>query len=82
MSSETTNDIVGHVEQHGIDEIPLSQRHGRPRDLFWMWLGTNANVFYVINGALLIAFGLNFLQSLPVILLGNIVGFFLLGLTG
>ncbi len=81
MSSETTNDIVGHVEQHGIDEIPLSQRHGRPRDLFWMWLGTNANVFYVINGALLIAFGLNFLQSIPVILLGNIVGFFLLGLT-
>jgi NCS1 family nucleobase:cation symporter-1 len=81
MSIETTNDTVGHVEQHGIDEIPLSQRHGRPRDLFWMWLGTNANVFYVINGALLIAFGLNFLQSIPVILIGNIVGFFLLGLT-
>lgn len=72
---------VGAVEQRGIELVPESERHGRPRDLFWMWLGTNTNVFYIINGALLIALGLNFLQSLAIILVGNIVGFFLLGLT-
>jgi nucleobase:cation symporter-1, NCS1 family len=72
---------VGAVEQRGIDLVPENERHGRPRDLFFMWLGTNTNVFYIINGALLISLGLNFLQSLVIILLGNIAGFFLLGLT-
>jgi len=61
--------------------VPENERHGKPRDLFFMWLGTNTNVFYIINGALLISLGLNFLQSLLIILLGNIAGFFLLGLT-
>lgn len=72
---------VGAVEQRGIDLVPASERHGRPRDLFFMWFGTNANVFYIINGALLISLGLNFLQSLLIILVGNIAGFMLLGFT-
>ncbi|HEY6410221.1 MAG TPA: cytosine permease, partial [Ktedonobacteraceae bacterium] len=72
---------VGVVEQRGIELVPENERHGRPRDLFFMWLGTNTNVFYIINGALLISLGLNFLQSLVIILLGNIAGFLLLGLT-
>ena len=79
--STTQEPQAGTIEQRGIEAVPASERHGRPRDLFWMWLGTNANVFYIINGALLISLGLNFLQSLVIILLGNIFGFFLLGLT-
>ncbi len=75
------DDRVGVVEQRGIDLVPDSERHGKPRDLFFMWLGTNTNVFYIINGALLIALGLNFIQSLLIILVGNFIGFFLLGLT-
>ncbi|BCL79273.1 allantoin permease [Ktedonobacteria bacterium brp13] len=71
---------AGIVEQRGIDAVPENERHGRPRDLFFLWLGTNANVFYIINGALLIALGLSFAQSLVIILLGN-VAFFLLGFT-
>jgi len=55
---------VGVVEQRGIELVPENERHGKPRDLFFMWLGTNTNVFYIINGALLISLGLNFLQSL------------------
>lgn len=71
---------TGMVEQRGIDAVPENERHGRPRDLFFLWLGTNANVFYIINGALLITLGLSFTQSLVVILLGNLA-FFLLGFT-
>jgi purine-cytosine permease-like protein len=74
---ETPNGII---EQRGIEAVPDSERHGRPRDLFFLWLGTNANVFYIINGALLISLGLTFSQCLFVILLGNL-SFFLLGLT-
>src|SRR5260370_8440142 len=71
---------AGVVEQRGIGLVPASERHGRPRDLFFMWLGTNTNVFYIINVAIVISLGLNFLQSLLVILVGNLA-FFLLGLT-
>lgn len=60
------------VEAHGIDLIPDSERHGRPRDLFGMWLGGNLNVFYVVNGAVVISMGLSFPQSLLAIVLGNL----------
>jgi NCS1 family nucleobase:cation symporter-1 len=68
------------VEQIGIDIVPADARHGRPRDLFWMWLGTNLNVFYPVNGALLIYFGMSFAQAIAVILVGNLA-FIALGLT-
>jgi hypothetical protein len=32
---------VGHVEQHGIEHIPASERHGRPSSLFWVWISAN-----------------------------------------
>ena len=48
------------IEQRGIDVVPANERRGRPRDLFFLWLGTNANLFYIINGALLISLGLSF----------------------
>jgi NCS1 nucleoside transporter family len=61
-----------HVEARGIDLIPDSERHGRPRDLFGMWLGGNLNVFYVVNGAVVISMGLSFAQSLIAIAVGNL----------
>jgi NCS1 nucleoside transporter family len=60
------------VESHGIDLIPQSERRGRPRDLFGMWLGGNLNVFYVVNGAVVISMGLSFAQSLLAIIVGNL----------
>jgi NCS1 family nucleobase:cation symporter-1 len=60
------------VEAHGIDLIPDAERHGRPRDLFGMWLGTNLNVFYLVNGAVVISLGLSFPQAILAIVLGNI----------
>jgi purine-cytosine permease-like protein len=68
------------VESHGIDLIPETERHGRPRDLFGMWLGTNLNVFYVVNGAVVISMGLSFAQSVLAIVLGNLA-FLAVGVT-
>jgi nucleobase:cation symporter-1, NCS1 family len=80
MSTSVETPQVGEIEQRGIDLVPAEERHGRPRDLFFMWFGTNTNVFYIINGAILISIGLNFVQSVVIILLGNLA-FFLVGLT-
>ena len=68
------------IEQRGIDLVGPEARHGKPIDLFWMWMGSNLNVFYPVNGALVIYFGLSFSQAILVILLGNLI-FFGVGLT-
>lgn len=79
-SATSTNDAVGAIEQRGIDIIPTGERRGRARDLFWVWMGTNLNVFYVVNGAVIVAMGLSLAQALIAILVANL-SFFFLGLT-
>ncbi len=73
-------DAFGAIETHGIDLISSEERHGKPTDLFWMWMGSNLNIFYPVNGALLIFFGLSFGQAILCALIGNLI-FFGVGLT-
>jgi NCS1 family nucleobase:cation symporter-1 len=68
------------IEQHGIDFIPPEERKGGPQDLFWIWLGANVIFVYVIDGALIVGFGLGFWPALAAVLVGNAF-FVLLGLT-
>jgi nucleobase:cation symporter-1, NCS1 family len=68
-----------HIEQHGIDFIPESERWASARDVFGMWAGASVQIEYFIYGAILMTFGLTFAQVLIVIVLGNL-SFFLLGL--
>ena len=68
-----------HIERHGIDFIPESERWATPRDVFGMWAGASVQMEYFIYGAILMTFGLTFAQVLIVIVLGNL-SFFLLGL--
>lgn len=74
------DDALFSIEQRGIDLVGAEARHGKPIDLFWMWMGSNLNIFYPVNGALVIYFGLSFSQSILVIVLGNLI-FFGVGLT-
>lgn len=76
----TSPDKAFTIEQRGVQIVPLSERHGKPADLFWMWLGTSLNVFYVITGALIVAIGLSFGQALIAIAVGSL-SFFGVGLT-
>jgi len=66
------SDEVFKVESHGIDRIPLADRHGHPSELFWVWLGSNIVYTYVIFGALLVAFGLPFWGALVAAVVGNL----------
>lgn len=75
VSSSTTggvSDAAFEVERHGIDHIPDSERRGRPLDLFWTWCGANVIFTYVIDGAIIVGFGLSFWPALAVILVGNL----------
>jgi len=67
--------VSSRIEQHTIYQIPLDQRHGKPRQLFTLWFGANLNVLTVVTGALgTTIFHQSFLSALLAILLGNLVG--------
>ena len=47
----------------------------------WLtWLGTNLNIFYIVNGVIVVGLGLSFTQALLAIAAGNLC-FFCVGLT-
>ena len=50
-------DLPFHVEQHGIDFIPLEERWARPRDVGAMWAGASVQIEYFIYGAILMTLG-------------------------
>ncbi|HEX5147269.1 MAG TPA: cytosine permease [Conexibacter sp.] len=59
------------IERRGIDFVPPEERSARPRDVFWIWISTFANVFTIISGALMVAVGLSFWQAAGLIVAGN-----------
>ena len=79
LCSSSEADKAFHVEQHGIDYIPDSERWAKPRDLFGMWAGASVQIEYFVYGAILMTFGFTFAQAVVLIVLGNL-SFLLLGL--
>ena len=74
MSTKSTAESVA-LEQRTIEIIPLSERHGKPRDLFTIWFSSNIMPLTFVTGALAPAvFGLSFWWSLVAIVVGNAVG--------
>ena len=66
------SDQAFHVEQHGIDYIPDSERWAKPRDLFGMWAGASVQIEYFVYGAILMTFGFTFAQAVVLIVIGNL----------
>jgi nucleobase:cation symporter-1, NCS1 family len=64
----------GGLEVHGHDYIPLNERHGKARNLFYLWFGENMTIFALVTGALGISLGLNFWWTCLAIILGTLGG--------
>ena len=71
------DDLAFHVEQHGIDFIPTTERWARPRDVGGMWAGASVQIEYFMYGAILMTFGFTFAQALSLIVIGNLSYFLL-----
>jgi len=65
-------DRAGQVEQHGIDYIPTTERHGRARELFAVWAMSNVTYLYIVLGGTMILLGLNVWQAMAVVVAGNL----------
>ncbi len=69
------------IETHGIDQIPLTERHGQPRELFWVWLGSNCIFTYIIIGAALMSFGVSVPAAVFAVVAANVL-FYLIAAFG
>jgi purine-cytosine permease-like protein len=70
----TAIDAVGQIETRGIDFIPEAERHSKPRELGWVFFGTQITYGSVLLGALPVAFGLNWWHAFTAIVVGTILG--------
>src|SRR6516164_6760146 len=67
------------IEMNGINVISESERKGHPRDLFWPWFAANVSVLGLSYGAIVLGFGISFLQAVVVGLAGSIISVLLWG---
>ncbi|MFI0258984.1 purine-cytosine permease family protein [Streptomyces sp. NPDC017056] len=69
------------VEGRTIDAVPESERHGRPRDLFAVWFAANISPLTIVSGTIApLVFGLGLWPGIAAVLLGNMLGGFLMAL--
>ncbi|HZW57140.1 MAG TPA: cytosine permease [Nitrososphaerales archaeon] len=77
-----SQDNATEIERFGIEHIPLEERHGTAGRTFTLWFAANLTIAdYVIGVLTTEVFGLNLMQSIPVLLLGNLLGGLVLGLS-
>jgi nucleobase:cation symporter-1, NCS1 family len=80
LSESVYKDQVLEVEPTGIERVSAAQRHGAPRQLFGLWFSANAEIATWMVGVFIAAL---YGPSLPAatigIVIGNVVGFALLG---
>ena len=43
--------------------VPMNERNGKPKDLFFIWFASNIGILGVVYGAMIVGFQLSFVQS-------------------
>lgn len=67
-------DVVGHIETRGVDYIPIDERHSTPREIGYVFFGTQLCFGIIVLGFLPVTFGLGFWGSITSTLVGLAVG--------
>lgn len=80
MSNEVAGDRSLAVETHGVDYIPLSERHGRPRSQFSVRFAPAVYLAPMVIGALAINMGLGVVGSVTALVSANLLAGALVGL--
>ena len=80
MAAARYGDRVGALEPYSIEHVPLAERHGRGRDLLWLWLAANLTIADYALGFLPVSLGLPLGPTLLALALGNLLGGALLAL--
>ena len=77
----STSDQFLKVEERGIEPVPEAERHGRPRELAFIWAGAFVNYASLLTASLLTDFfGLGVWDGLAAVVLGTVAAAIILGL--
>lgn len=68
------------LDEHGIAPVPASDRTSTPWQQFWIWAGANIAPINWVLGALGIVLGLSLVETIVVLVVGNVVGCAFFGL--
>jgi NCS1 family nucleobase:cation symporter-1 len=80
-ASIPATDSFGQVESRGIEAIPASERHGKPRELGFLWAGAFVNYASLFTASLLTTYyGLGVWDGLAATVLGTLAAALILGL--
>lgn len=72
---ETQAELAAVIEHRTIAPVPPEERHGRVRDLFTVWFGSNIMLLTIVTGALATTvYGLSLWWAIVAIVIGNAVG--------
>ena len=83
IEAEPESDRPWHIETNGTNVIADADRHGTPRELFWIWSAANIGILGITYGAFLVVFySLNLWQGIVAATAGAVLGFILVGLVG
>ncbi len=75
------SDVFGKVESLGIEAVPDAERHGRPRELAFLWAGAFVNYASLFTASLLTTYyGLGVWDGLVATALGTVAAAVILGL--
>ena len=69
-----------HLDEHGIQPVRPEDRTSTPWQQFWIWAGANIAPINWILGALGIILGLSLIETLLVLVIGNVIGCAFFGL--
>lgn len=69
------------LELNGTNIIDETERHGRPRDLFWPWCAANVSFLALSYGAFFLGYGISFWQATAAAFIGTVSSFLLVGLS-
>ena len=73
--SEVPPESAAAIEQRTIAAVPASERHGRVRNLFTIWFGSNVMLLTIVTGALATTvYGLPLGWSALAVVIGNLFG--------
>src|SRR5258705_8839946 len=67
------------LDTHGIEPVPAADRDSTPLKQFWIWAGANIAPINCVLGALGIILGLSLVETLLVLVIGNMAGCALFG---
>jgi nucleobase:cation symporter-1, NCS1 family len=74
-------DVFGKIEAHGIEVVPERERHGRPRELAFLWAGAFVNYASLLTASLLTTYyGLGVWDGLIATITGTVAAALILGL--